>query len=75
MIDMLFHFSIRADDRSAFERIEDLRRVETQNRQIAVAQNAAACIFNTGMMSGIVDDLKIAFFRDLRTPLASQGWP
>jgi hypothetical protein len=42
-----FGLGVRADDRAAFERVEDLGRVEAQHGQVAMAQQALTLIGRT----------------------------
>src|SRR5262245_29332553 len=65
MIDALLCLCIRADDGTAFERIEDFCGVKTQNRQIAVSQDTAGRQANAERMRRVIDDFQIVDVSDL----------
>ena len=58
VVDALLDLGVGADDRTAFEGVEDLGGVEAEYRQIAVTQHGHAVALHAEGMGGVVDDLE-----------------
>nr|GFD60259.1 hypothetical protein [Tanacetum cinerariifolium] len=58
VINALLGLAVVADDRAAFEGVEDLGGVKAEHRQITVIQHAGAIVLNTECVGSVIDDLQ-----------------